>query len=124
MLLSLANFFQSIARYGILIIGFGMVSIAIFTGAINYGITIDNILRNLPDAIPWFLLLVTLFLAWDFELIGGLVMLILGLGGIFYMQASNDATLPQFTIMLSITIFAVFFIVSWALRQIRFFIPI
>lgn len=121
MLLSLANFFQSIARYGILIIGFSMVSIAIFTGAINYGITIDNILRNLPDAIPWFLLLVTLFLAWDFELIGGLVMLILGLGGIFYMQASNDATLPQFTIMLAITIFSVFFIISWGLRQLRAF---
>ncbi len=121
MLLTLANFFQSIARYGILIIGFSMVSIAIFTGAINYGITIDNILRNLPDAIPWFLLLVTLFLAWDFELIGGLVMLILGLGGIFYMQASNDATMPQFTIMMAITIFAVCFIISWALRQVRQF---
>ncbi|MCD6091355.1 MAG: hypothetical protein J7J72_07625 [Bacteroidales bacterium] len=118
MILSLANFFQHIARYGILIIGFSMVSIAIFTGAINYGITIDNILRNLPDAIPWFLILVTLYLAWEFELIGGLIMLGLGLGGIFYMQASNDATIPQLTIMIAITIFAVSFIVSWSLRQI------
>jgi zinc transporter ZupT len=95
-----------------------MVSIAIFTGAINYGITIDNILRNLPDAIPWFLLLVTLYIAWDYELIGGLVLLVLGLGGIFYMQASNHSTMPQFTIMLAITIFAISFILSWAFRQI------
>jgi vacuolar-type H+-ATPase subunit I/STV1 len=118
MMIRIANFFRHIGRYGVLIIGFTMVSIAIFTGAINYGITIDNILRNLPDAIPWFLLLVTLYIAWDYELIGGLVLLVLGLGGIFYMQASNHSTMPQFTIMLAITIFAISFILSWAFRQI------
>ncbi len=119
MILSLANFFQTIARFGMLLIGLTMVSIAIFTGALNYGITIDNILRNLPDSIPWFLLLVTLYLAWEFELIGGLILLGLGLGGIFYMQASNHATLPQTTIMVAITFFAISFILSWGLRQIR-----
>lgn len=119
MIQSLANFFQTIARFGVLLIGMTMVSIAIFTGALNYGITIDNILRNLPNSIPWFLLLFTLLIAWDFELIGGLILLLLGIGGIFYMQASNQANLPQATIMWGIVLFAILFIFSWSLRRIN-----
>lgn len=119
MLQSLANFLQSIARFMMLLIGMTMVAISIFTGALNYGITIDNMLRNLPDAIPWFLLLFTLLIAWEFELVGGLIFLFLGLGGIFYMQASNDATLPQETIMWVIVFSGALFLLSWSLRQIR-----
>ena len=117
MIRSLANFFQTSARFGMLLIGTTMISMAIFTGALNYGITIDNILRNLPDAIPWFLLLVVLFLAWDFELVGGLIFVLLGLGGIFYMQASNHATIPQVSIMWSIVFLGIFFMLSLSLRN-------
>ena len=119
MLLFFANIFQTIARFGVLVIGCTMVSIAIFTGALNYGITIDNILRNLPDAIPWFLLLVTLYLAWEYELIGGLVMLALGLFG-YYLNIYSHSSAPiQSIIMLSITVFAALFIMSWLFRQTR-----
>ena len=117
MIQSIANLFRSIARFSLLLIGMTMVSIAIFTGALNYGITIDNILRNLPDAIPWFLLLFSLYIAWEFELVGGIIILLLGLGGIFYMQASNHSTLPQETIMWGIILSATLFILSWSLRR-------
>lgn len=119
MLQSLAYFFQSIARFMMLLIGMTMVAISIFTGTLNYGITIDNMLRNLPDSIPWFLVLFTLLIAWDFELVGGLIFLILGLGGIFYMQASNNATLPQETIMWAIVFSGILFILSWTIRRVR-----
>ena len=119
MLQSLANFFQSIARFMMLFIGMTMVAVSIFTGALNYGITIDNMLRNLPDSIPWFLVLFTLLIAWDFELVGGLIFLILGLGGIFYMQASNNATLPQETIMWAVVLSGGLFILSWSIRRVR-----
>lgn len=121
MIQSVANLFRSIARFTLLLLGMTMVSIAIFTGALNYGITIENILRNLPDAVPWFLLLFSLYIAWDSELVGGIIILLLGLGGIFYMQASNHSTLPQETIMWGIVMSATLFILSWSLRRLMVF---
>lgn len=121
MIQSVANLFRSIARFTLLLLGMTMVSISIFTGALNYGITIDNILRNLPDAIPWFLLLFSLYIAWESELVGGIILLLLGLGGIFYMQASNHSTLPQETIMWGIVMSATLFILSWSLRRLMIF---
>lgn len=121
MIQSVANLFRSIARFTLLLLGMTMVSIAIFTGALNYGITIENILRNLPDAIPWFLLLFSLYIAWESELVGGIILLLLGLGGIFYMQASNHSTLPQETIMWGIVMSATLFILSWSLRRLMVF---
>jgi succinate dehydrogenase/fumarate reductase cytochrome b subunit len=118
--LSLANLFRSIARLGIIILGVSMISISIFTGALKYGITIANILRNLPEALPWFLLLFTLLLAWEYELIGGILLLLLGLGGIFYMQSSNHASLPQTSIMLAVIVFAFLFILSWLIRRLYY----
>lgn len=121
MIQSVANLFRSIARFTLLLLGMTMVSIAIFTGALNYGITIENILRNLPDAVPWFLLLFSLYIAWESELVGGIIILLLGLGGIFYMQASNHSTLPQETIMWGIVMSAILFILSWSLRRLMVF---
>jgi len=121
MLLSIANFFRSTARFGILVLGFTMVSIAIFSGALKSGITISNILSHLPDALPWILLLFSLLLAWEFELIGGLVILGLGLGGLYYFQASGQAVITKFftevTLMWGIILFASLFILSWFTRQ-------
>lgn len=121
MIQSVANLFRSIARFTLLLLGMTMISIAIFTGALNYGITIENILRNLPDAVPWFLLLFSLYIAWESELVGGIIILLLGLGGIFYMQASNHSTLPQETIMWGVVMSATFFILSWSLRRLMVF---
>lgn len=121
MLLSLANFFRSTARFGILVLGFTMVSIAIFSGALRSGITISNILAHLPDALPWILLLFTLLLAWEYELIGGLIILGLGLGGLYYFQASDQAAITSFfteaMLMWGIILFASLFILSWFTRQ-------
>jgi hypothetical protein len=119
MILRLANFFQTTARFGILVLGFTMVSIAIFSGALRNGITIANILSHLPDALPWFLLLFTLMLAWEYELIGGLIILVLGLGGLYYFQASSIGLISEVMLMWVIISFALMFILSWAIRQVH-----
>ena len=115
MILNIANFFRAFARFGTILLGFTMVSIAIFTGAIKYGITIENILRNLPNALPW--LLLTLLLAWEYELLGGIVMILLGLGGIYYLQSSLHASQTEIYLMWAIISLAVSFILSWSIRQ-------
>lgn len=121
MLLSLANLFRNIARFGILLLGFTMVSIAIFTGAIRYGITIDSILRNLPDALPWFLLLFTLVLAWEYELIGGILILFLGFGGMLYISSAGHTPVYQIYLMRTIMLLSLGFIISWAIRRLYYF---
>ncbi len=119
--INIANFLRTVARMGVLLLGVTMISVSIFTGALKYGITIANILRNLPEALPWFLLLFTLLLAWEYELMGGILLLLLGLGGVFYMQTSNHASLPQTSIMLAVIIFAFLFILSWLIRRLYYF---
>ncbi|MFH0999515.1 MAG: hypothetical protein V1783_01620 [Bacteroidota bacterium] len=120
MTLGIANFFRGFARFGVLLIGMSMISVTIFTGALNYGITISSILINLPSSIPWWLLLFTLLIAWDFELIGGLAMLIVGIIGVMYVQASNNALIIETAIVWLTVMFAIFFMLSWAIR--RFFV--
>ncbi len=117
MILRLANFFQTTARFGMLVLGFTMVSVAIFSGAIRSGITIANMLSHLPDALPWTLLLFTLILAWEYELVGGLVILVLGLGGLYYFQASSTGLISEVILMWAITSFGILFIMSWFIRQ-------
>lgn len=120
MTLGIANFFRGFARFGVLLIGMSMISVTIFTGALNYGITISSILINLPSSIPWWLLLFTLLIAWDFELIGGLAMLIVGIIGVMYVQASNNALIIETAIVWLTVMFAIFFMLSWTIR--RFFV--
>lgn len=120
MTLGIANFFRGFARFGVLLIGMSMISVTIFTGALNYGITISSILINLPSSIPWWLLLFTLLIAWDFELIGGLAMLIVGIIGVMYVQASNNALIIETAIVWLTVMFAIFFMLSWSIR--RFFV--
>jgi len=117
-MLSLANFFRTAARIGILLICGIMLSYIIFEGAMSYGITIRSIIGAIPNALPWFMLLLLLLLAWDFELISGILMLLFGLIGIFYMSSTNSASVPQTTILLAIIVFAIFFILSWVVRRI------
>lgn len=122
MILNIADIFRSIGRFGILVLGFTMVSIAIFSGALRSGITIANILSHLPDALPWLLLLFTLLLAWEYELVGGLIIAILGFAGLYYFSAGNQAVVvnifSEVMLMWAIIILGITFILSWVLRQI------
>ena len=118
MLVSLANFLRNVARFGTLFLSLCMISIAIFTGALNYGITIDTILRNLPNALPWFLLLSTLYLSWEYELLGGLIMLFLGFGALYYLNYNSHSTNTELFLIYGIILFALLFILSWMIKQI------
>jgi len=117
MILSIANIFRSIARFGIIILGFTMISISIFTGALKYGITFDNILRNLPEALPWFLVLFTLLLAWEYEILGGIILFLLGIFGIYYFHATAHSTMVLIYMMWAVLTFGAFFIISGLLHN-------
>jgi len=121
-MLNIADFFRNLARFGTLLIGFSMVCLTLCEGAISYGISIEYILWNLPNAIPYFLLLLTLLIAWDYELLGGLTMLILGIGVKYYLNAISFGFNLDTVLELILILFSFSFIGSWIIRKINSFI--
>ena len=62
--------------------GFGMLS-----GAERFGGGFRGILANLPNALPWFLLLVFVYLSWHYEIISGALIIAVGLVSLFFYDA-------------------------------------
>lgn len=62
--------------------GFGMLS-----GAESFGGGWKGVLTNLPNALPWFLLLVFIYLTWHFEIVGAVLILLVGAATIFFFDA-------------------------------------
>lgn len=120
-MVNLASFLRNIARFGTLLIGFSMVCFTLCEGAINYGISIEYILWNLPNAIPYFLLLLTLLISWEHELLGGLAMLILGISVKYYLNAYSFGFNLNTMLELLLILFSFSFIGSWIIRKIHSF---
>ena len=74
-----ANLLGNIARYTLLIIGVLLFLFALASGADGYGGGIHGIIKNSPNALPWLALLIFLVIAWKWELVGGILITVLGL---------------------------------------------
>ena len=74
-----ANIFRNIARYSLLIIGVLIFIFALLSGAEKLGGGIMGIIKNSPNALPWALLLILVYVAWKWELVGGIIVTGLGL---------------------------------------------
>ncbi len=59
-----ANWLRNIARYTILIIGVLVLIFTLLSGAEEYGEGLHGIIKNSPNALPWVILLVIVFIAW------------------------------------------------------------
>ena len=62
--------------------GFGLLS-----GAERFGGGFTGVLTNLPNALPWFLLLVFVYLSWHYEIISGVLIIAVGLVSLFFYNA-------------------------------------
>ena len=76
---------------------------AMLSRAEGYGGGLKGIIYNSPNAIPWLILLVFVWLAWKYELIGGIIITILGFLTIFMFDVFNEPfALIAFTLPLMI----------------------
>lgn len=118
-MLNLADFLRNLARFGTLLLGFSMICVTLFQGAISYGISIEYILWNLPNALPYFLLLFTLLIAWDYELAGGVIMLVLGIAAKYYLHSNTHSSNLDAILVITTIVFSLSFIGSWIIRKIH-----
>ena len=116
--LKTANTFRNIARYTLLSIGALLFVFALFSGAESFGGGFMGVIKNSPNAAPWLGLLVFVFIAWKWELFGGISITALGIFVTWYMsiRGENFFVLPFIFFML-IILMGVFFLLSWYLRK-------
>lgn len=77
--LKTANILRNIARYTLLVLGILIFFFALLSGSEEYGGGISGIIKNSPDALVGLLLLVLTFIAWKWELFGGIIITFLGI---------------------------------------------
>lgn len=116
--LLLAKYLRGIARYTLLLV-FGLVFIiSLLSGSGDYGGGIKGIIQNSPNALPWLIFLILLFVAWKWEIIGGVLIVLVGLVAMYYFNLREGEFLKfTFFMSLAIIIFGSFFICSWYLRN-------
>ena len=115
--LLLAKYLRGIARYTLLVV-FSLVFIfALLSGSGDYGGGIKGIIQNSPNSAPWLIFLVLLFIAWKWELIGGILITLLGFGAMYYFCFPWKGLEFAFYLSLFIIIFGSLFIISWYLRR-------
>jgi len=71
---------------------------AVFSGADAYGGGVRGLIKNSPNALPWALLLVPVIIAWKSEKIGGILILVLGLGLVYYFNTGPNFFLATFLV--------------------------
>jgi hypothetical protein len=113
----LANILRKLARLILLIIALFWFSFALLSGAEEYGGGLTGIIKNSPNALPWLLLLVVVFIAWKWELLGGILIAGLGIFTIFAFNVFNESLYVFFLITLPLILLGGFFIASWYLRR-------
>lgn len=116
--LLMAKYIRGIARYTLLPVLTLVMIFAMLSGSGDYGGGIKGILHNSMNASPWLLLLVILFIAWKWELIGGILITGLGMFAMYFFNFPwKGFDRFPFFLCLFIIIFGSFFLVSWYLRR-------
>jgi hypothetical protein len=113
-----AKILRTIARYTLLIFGVLVFVFALLSGSETFGGGIKGILKNSPNALPWLILLVLVVIAWKWELVGGILITLLGLFalGFFGIFAANFS-IGTMIICLFPVILGSFLILSWWLSR-------
>ncbi len=113
-----ANWFRNIARYAMLIIGVLIFVFALLSGAEEYGGGLRGIIKNSLNALPWIALMVIVFVAWKWELVGGVLIILVGIFAYWFMSfRGNNINVAPFIIFLLIILMGEFFLISWYLRR-------
>lgn len=116
--LKTANVLRYIARYKLIVISLLVFIFALLSGAEKYGGGIHGIIKNSPNALPWLILIILIFIAWRKELIGGIIITLIGIAILFFFVLfGNNFFLSTLILSLLIIILGSFFILSWYLRK-------
>ena len=91
---------------------------SLLSGAEQLGGGLEGIILNSPNALPWAFLLVFVYVAWRWELIGGSLIVLMGLFTLFFFRG-YEHPFVLFVITLPMIILGGCFIASWYLTRKR-----
>lgn len=113
----MARFYRISARvlglvYGVLIFVF-----ALFSGAEAGGNSLEAIFKNSPNALPWLVYLLMVFIAWKRELTGGILLIVFGIFFLFFFEVFEHFMFSTFMIVSLVIINGLLFLGSWWKRR-------
>ena len=89
---------------------------ALLSGAERMGGGIRGVIYNVPNALPWFILLIFVLLAFRWEFIGGIVIFLMGFFTLFFFNAPENYFI-LWMVSIPIIIFGIIFLISWYLSR-------
>ena len=112
----IAKYLRYTSRTALIIITTFWFIFALLSGSEKLGRGLKGILKNIPNALPWLLLFVIVYIAWKREFIGGLVITFIGLFTIFFFQ-TYKSLITLLGISLPLLIIGVSLLLSWQLTK-------
>ena len=91
-------------------------SFALLSGAAEYGEGIAAVVRNLPNALPWLALFVVVYIAFRWELAGGLLVVAAGFVSVVFFDAPNSPPV-LLAVSLPMVVFGFALILCWFLDR-------
>ena len=102
--------FEIALKIFILVLSVLIFLFALFSGADEYGGGFTGILKNSPNAIPWLVLFVFVFVLWKWELAGGILLCAFSIFTVFMFDVFDDNIGVFFIISLPLFLTGTFFI--------------
>ncbi len=116
--IKIAKYICYLTRLFLLVFTILWMLFALLSGAERMGGGIRGIIYNVPNALPWFILLIFVLLAFRWEFIGGIVIILMGFFTLFFFNATENHFI-LWIISIPIIIFGIIFLISWHLSRIK-----
>ena len=111
-----AKYLRYCARTVLVIVATFWFVFALLSGAEEYGGGIKGLLLNSPNALPWLLLGVLVYIAFKWELAGGLLIAGMGVFTVFFFH-SYKSPVVFFGVSVPVFVLGGFLVVSWYLTK-------
>jgi hypothetical protein len=112
-----ARYLKSIALIILLAVGMLVFIFALLSGSEEYGGGLKGIIKNSPNALPWFGLLILVFIAWKWQLAGGILITALGIFLMILFNVLWEFNWAPFIVSVIPVIFGAMLILSWCMAR-------
>lgn len=113
---NVAKILRYVSRTILLTVSVFLFVFSLLSGAENYGGGLKGILANSPNALPWVFLFVLIYIAWKWELTGGILIASMGIFTIFFFNALESSFVLYF-VSIPLIILGTALIISWYLTK-------
>ena len=107
------TYVQNASLVILLIVSLLLFVFALFSGAEDYGGGVRGVFLNSPNTIPWAILLLFVYIAWQWRYIGGVLVIISGLATIFFF----NSLFVLFAVAIPLMILGGVLLIAWYMEK-------